>query len=158
MDYVMARHETAIPHVAWGYYETSGTVAATLTVPGPGETNAMHGLKNAFEDGVPIVHIAADVDPTERGKGPIYEIAPGTYDTVVKENVVVARPFDLQSAVRRGIEVALTPPYGPVRLGVPSGVPRPRGQCSLVDDRARALDVRQRGGLRPRDPSVERRP
>jgi len=40
MRYVMARHETAIPHVAWGHFETSGRPAATLTVPGPGETNA----------------------------------------------------------------------------------------------------------------------
>lgn len=121
MTYVMARHETAIPHVAWGYYETSGDVAATLTVPGPGETNAIHGLKNASEDGVPLIHIAADVDPDERGRRPIHEIDPGTYDTVLKENAVVTRPYDLPGAVRRGIEVALTPPYGPVRLGVPSG-------------------------------------
>jgi acetolactate synthase-1/2/3 large subunit len=121
MTYVMARHETAIPHVAWGHYETSGEVAATLTVPGPGETNAMHGLKNAYEDGVPIVHIAADIDPDERGRSPIHEIDPGTYDDVLKENVVVTRPLELPGAVRRGIELALTPPYGPVRLGVPSG-------------------------------------
>ena len=52
MTYLIARHETAIPHIAWGHYETSGEVAATLTVPGPGETNAMHGLKNAVLGGV----------------------------------------------------------------------------------------------------------
>ncbi|WP_114576532.1 thiamine pyrophosphate-binding protein [Saliphagus sp. LR7] len=122
MRYVMARHETAIPHIAWGYYESSGTPAATLTVPGPGETNAMHGLKNAYEDSVPIVHVGADVDPADRGKGPIHEIDPGTYDTVVKENVVVESGSDLPAAVARGIERALAPPMGPVRLGVPSGI------------------------------------
>jgi acetolactate synthase-1/2/3 large subunit len=145
MTYVMARHETAIPHVAWGYYETSGNVAATLTVPGPGETNAMHGLKNAAEDGVPIVHIAAEVDPDERGRNPIHEIDPDTYDSVVKENVPVTRPFDLPSAVRRGVEIALTPPFGPVRLGVPSGfldreIDAPRSttdpECSTYDNDA----------------------
>jgi acetolactate synthase-1/2/3 large subunit len=118
--YVMARHETAIPHVAWGHYEASGTPAATLTVPGPGETNAMHGLKNALEDCVPLVHVTGDSHPDDRGKGPIHEIEPGTYDTVVKENVVVESTRDLPAAVARGIEIALTPPYGPVRLGVPS--------------------------------------
>lgn len=119
--YVVARHETAIPHVAWGYYEACGTPAATLTVPGPGDTNAMHGLKNAYEDCVPIVHVSADVDPAERGKGPIHEIEPDTYDNVVKENITVDRPRDLGAAVERGIELAVTPPYGPVRLGIPSG-------------------------------------
>jgi len=120
MDYVMARHETAIPHVAWGYYEATGRPAATLTVPGPGETNAMHGLKNALNDCVPVIHVTGDAAPNQRGKGPIHEIAPDTYDNVVKENVVVESRRELPAAVARGIELALTPPYGPVRLGVPS--------------------------------------
>jgi acetolactate synthase-1/2/3 large subunit len=118
--YVMARHETAIPHVAWGHYEVSDIPAATLTVPGPGETNAMHGLKNALNDSVPILHVTGDAHPDDRGKGPIHEIDPDTYDTVVKENVVVDSRRDLAAAVERGIERALTPPMGPVRLGVPS--------------------------------------
>ncbi|QCS45101.1 thiamine pyrophosphate-binding protein (plasmid) [Natrinema versiforme] len=120
--YVMARHETAIPHIAWGYYESGGEVAATLTVPGPGDTNAMHGLKNALDDRVPLIHVAADADPADRGKGPIHEIEPETYDTVVKENVSVERPVEFQQAIRSGIETALTPPRGPVRLGVPKSL------------------------------------
>lgn len=120
--YVMARHETAIPHIAWGYYEATERVAATLTVPGPGDTNAMHGLKNALEDNVPILHVSADANPADRGKGPIHEIEPDTYDNVVKANVTVERPIDLAEEIARGIEIALTPPYGPVRLGVPSSV------------------------------------
>ncbi|WP_251330891.1 thiamine pyrophosphate-binding protein [Haloplanus pelagicus] len=122
MEYLMARHETAIPHVAWGYYETTGTPAATLTVPGPGDTNAMHGLKNAYDDRVPIVHVSADADPADRGQGAIHEIEPDTYDNVVKANVNVARPAELTEAVTRAIEIALSEPRGPVRLGVPSSV------------------------------------
>lgn len=122
LHYVMARHETAIPHIAWGYYEASGRPAATLTVPGPGETNAMHGLKNALEDCVPIVHITGDAHPDEMGRKPIHEISPSTYDTVVKENVSPASSIDLPAAVERGITRALSPPYGPVRLGIPSRV------------------------------------
>lgn len=60
ITYLMARHETAIPHIAWGYYESGGGIAATLTVPGPGDTNAAHGLKNALDDGVPLIHISPD--------------------------------------------------------------------------------------------------
>ena len=122
MEYVMARHETAVPHVAWGYYESGGGVAATLTVPGPGETNAMHGLKNAYEDCVPLIHVSADVDPDHYGKKPIHEIEPETYDTVVKRNVIVERAEELPLKVAEGLETALTPPYGPVRLGIPSPI------------------------------------
>jgi len=120
--YVMARHETAIPHVAWGYYETCGRPAATLTVPGPGDTNAMHGLKNAYEDCVPIVHISADTDPADRGKRPIHEIEPDTFDNCVKANLTVERPFDLREQLQEGIARALEPPSGPVRLGIPSTI------------------------------------
>ncbi|WP_247004235.1 thiamine pyrophosphate-binding protein [Halosolutus gelatinilyticus] len=120
--YVMARHETAIPHIAWGYYEAGGGVAATLTVPGPGDTNAMHGLKNALDDRVPLIHVAAEADPDDRGKGPIHEIEPETFDTVVKANHSIERPAEFHRLVRSGIETALTPPYGPVRLGVPKSL------------------------------------
>ncbi|WP_458211063.1 thiamine pyrophosphate-binding protein, partial [Haladaptatus sp. NG-SE-30] len=122
MEYLMARHETAVPHIAWGYYETTGRPAATLTVPGPGDTNAMHGLKNAYEDCVPILHVSADANPEERGQHPIHEIEPDTFDNVVKRNVTVETELDLVDRVEGGIETALTPPYGPVRLGVPSGI------------------------------------
>ncbi|MFB6121402.1 MAG: thiamine pyrophosphate-binding protein [Halobacteriaceae archaeon] len=122
MRYVMARHETAVPHVAWGYYEASGRPAATLTVPGPGDTNAMHGLKNALNDNVPLIHVAADVNPEDRGKGPIHEIEPDTVDNAVKANVTVESTLELREAVERGVETALTPPLGPVRLGIPSRV------------------------------------
>ena len=133
MRYVMARHETAVPHIAWGYYEASGRPAATLTVPGPGDTNAMHGLKNAYEDSVPVLHVSADVDPDERGKGPIHEISPDTYDDVVKANVNVERRRDLPADVARGLETALTPPTGPVRLGVPSDVLEAEFAAPAVD-------------------------
>lgn len=122
MMYMMARHETSIPHIAWGYYEASGKPAATLTVPGPGDTNAMHGLKNAYEDCVPVIHISADTDPEDRGKGPIHEIEPDTYDTVVKANINVGTETEFMEKVARAIDTALTPPCGPVRLGVPNGL------------------------------------
>ncbi|GAA0283433.1 thiamine pyrophosphate-binding protein [Halobacterium noricense] len=122
MDYIMARHETSIPHLAWGYYEASERPAATLTVPGPGDTNTMHGLKNAYNDCVPLVHISADADPEDRGKAPIHEIEPDTYDNVVKANINVEKQVELTRKVEQAIEAALTEPYGPVRLGVPSGI------------------------------------
>lgn len=121
VTYVMARHETAIPHVAWGYYEASGRVAATLTVPGPGDTNAVHGLKNALDDNVPIIHVSPVSDPETLGNHPIHELDDETFDHVVKANLTVDRPNRLREVINRGIETALSPPYGPIRLAIPSG-------------------------------------
>lgn len=122
IGYVMARHETAIPHVAWGYYEASRRMAATITVPGPGDTNASHGLKNALDDNVPILHISPIPDHNEFGKHPIHELQHETFDHVVKANITVESATQLREEIDRAVETALTPPTGPVRLGIPRGM------------------------------------
>jgi len=120
IEYVMARHETAIPHMAWGYYEANRQMAATITVPGPGDTNAAHGLKNALNDNVPIIHISPIPAPDDFGKHPIHELPNETFDHVVKRNLNVDSSSRLREVIARGIESAQTPPCGPVRLGIPS--------------------------------------
>ena len=119
--FVVARHETAVPHQAWGYAETSepGAMAATCVVPGPGDTNAMNGLKNALNDCVPLLHLAVETERSVRGGDGIHETPPETYDTVVKENVLVDSPAGAVPAVVEAIRTAREHPQGPVRVGIP---------------------------------------
>lgn len=119
MTYVLARHETAVPYMAWGYYLASGQPAATVTIAGPGDTNASNGLRNATIDRVPLVHICSEVPPEQRGTGFIHEIDPSTYDDVVKVNLDVTDRDAANTAIPEGIETALSPPLGPVRIGMP---------------------------------------
>lgn len=122
--FVVARHETAVTHQAWGYAETSepGAMAATVVVPGPGDTNAMNGLKNALNDCVPLLHLAVETEREVRGGDGIHETRPETYDTVVKENVLVDSPAGAVPAVADAIRVAREHPQGPVRVGIPKDV------------------------------------
>jgi acetolactate synthase-1/2/3 large subunit len=117
---VRARHETAVPHIAWGYFEAGGGPAATLVVPGPGDTNSMHGLGNALVDRVPLVHLTADVPPDHRGRGAIHELDPRTLDPVVKRNEIITDPHRLPAALKSGIGAAFARPAGPVRFSLPS--------------------------------------
>ncbi len=117
--FLVARHETAVSHEAWGYAETSGDPAATVVVPGPGDMNALNGLKNAANDCTPVVHIAVETEPDVRGGDGIHETPPETYDPIVKENILVERPAATRVEVQRAIETATTPPKGPVRIGIP---------------------------------------
>ena len=119
IEYVMARHETAVSHNAWGYAETSGAVAATVVVPGPGDMNAMNGLKNALNDCTPLVHIAVETDPEVRGGDGIHETPPDTYDNVVKENYLIEEPRVTVATLVEAIRTATTGPKGPVRVGIP---------------------------------------
>ena len=123
-EFVVARHETAVTHQAGGYAETSqpGEMAATVVVPGPGDMNAMNGLKNALNDAVPLVHLAVETERDVRGGDGIHETPPETYDTVVKENVLVESPAGAVAAVSEAIRTAREHPQGPVRVGIPKDV------------------------------------
>lgn len=149
MDFVVARHETAVSHAAWGYAETSADPAATLVVPGPGDMNAMDGLKNALNDCTPLVHLAVETDPDLRGGDAIHETPPDTYDNVLKENRFVERPAATRVELYRAIETATTPPKGPVRVGIPKNFLRqnrrlavpPKSSAEPVSD-ASETDIR----------------
>jgi acetolactate synthase-1/2/3 large subunit len=117
--FVMARHETAVSHQAWGYAESTGRPAASIVIPGPGDMNAMNGLKNALNDCTPMLHVAVETDPDVRGGDGIHETPPDTYDNVVKENVLVQTPESTVAELERAIAAATTPPKGPVRVGIP---------------------------------------
>jgi len=117
--FVLARHETAVTHQAWGYAQASGDPAGTVVVPGPGDMNAMNGLKNAYNDCTPLIHLAVETSPEIRGGDGIHETPPDTYDNVVKENVLVDSPASTLVELQRAIAAARTPPRGPVRVGVP---------------------------------------
>ncbi|WP_222917038.1 thiamine pyrophosphate-binding protein [Natrinema sp. SYSU A 869] len=119
IQFVMARHETAVTHQAWGYAETSGEPAATAVVPGPGDMNAMNGLKNALNDCTPLVHIAVETEPEIRGGDGIHETPPDTYDNVVKANLLVEAPESTLAILEEAIAIAETAPKGPVRVGIP---------------------------------------
>ena len=119
VEFVVCRHETAVSHAAWGYAETSGNPAGTVVIPGPGDMNAMNGLKNALNDCTPLVHLAIETDPDIRGGDGIHETPPDTYDNVVKLNTVVEHPESTLVELQQAIDVAMTPPKGPVRVGIP---------------------------------------
>ncbi|MFO8114204.1 MAG: thiamine pyrophosphate-binding protein [Halorubrum sp.] len=136
--FVVARHETAVTHEAWGYAETSepGAMAASVVVPGPGDMNAMNGLKNALNDCVPLLHLAVETEREVRGGDGIHETPPETYDTVVKENVLVDSPAGAVPAVADAIRVAREHPQGPVRVGIPKDVLASRTPQPAVGERS----------------------
>jgi len=119
VEFIVVRHETAVSHSAWGYGESSEGMAATIVIPGPGDMNALNGLKNAYNDCTPLLHIAVETEPELRGGDAIHETPPDTYDNIVKKNIIVKTPESTLAELQGAIHVAETPPKGPVRLGIP---------------------------------------
>lgn len=146
--FIMARHETAVSHAAWGYAETSGEMAATLVVPGPGDMNAMNGLKNALNDCTPLLHLSVETDRELRGGDAIHETPPETYDTVVKENILVETAASAPIEIDRAIAIARTPPTGPVRVGIPkSFLDEPLVSVESGDFDIEAIDAPPAGAI-----------
>jgi len=133
-------------------------MAASIVVPGPGDMNAMNGLKNALNDCVPL-HLAVETEREVRGGDGIHETPPETYDTVVKENVLVDSPAGAVPAVAEAIRVAREHPQGPVRVGIPKDVLASRTPQPAIGDRepaAAAGPARGRGRSRGRPPRWSR--
>lgn len=139
MRHITIRHETAASHQAWGYAQSSNQMAATLVIPGPGDMNAMNGLKNALNDCTPLLHLSVETDPDIRGGDGIHETPPDTYDNVVKENILVKNPQSTVADVVRGIHIAQTPPKGPVRVGIPKSFLRKDIELAELADPAQSL-------------------
>jgi acetolactate synthase-1/2/3 large subunit len=95
----------------------------------------MNGLKNALNDCVPLLHLAVETERSVRGGDGIHETPPETYDTVVKENVLVDSPAGAVPAVADAIRVAREHPQGPVRVGIPKDVLASRTSQPAVGER-----------------------
>ncbi len=118
--YVFGLHEIPVMAMADGYAMASGRVGVVNLHISCGLGNAMGMLYNAFIEGTPLLVTAGLQDRRLRLGEPVLE---GDLATVArpwtKWAVEVARVEDVPSAVRRAVQAALTPPTGPVFVGLP---------------------------------------
>ena len=68
----LVRHEQAAVHAAEGYARVSGKVGTVLVTSGPGFTNTITGIANAYADSTPLVVLAGDV-PSNNNKGKVFQ-------------------------------------------------------------------------------------
>lgn len=118
--YIFGIHEVPVMAAAGGYAMTTGKpgVVNVHTLAGLG--NSMGMLSNAFHEGTPLILTAGQQDTRLRFDEPVIE---GDLVTLAKPLVKwaaeVNRVEDMPNAVRRAVQMALTPPRGPVFLSLP---------------------------------------
>jgi acetolactate synthase-1/2/3 large subunit len=122
-------HEGIAIGMAHGYYLLTGRPQAVMVHVNVGTANCLNNLINAARDNVPIVLLAGRTPVTERGrKGsrtrPIHWAQEmfdqaGMLREIVKWDYELRYPEQAADAVRRAVEIALTPPRGPVYLVLP---------------------------------------
>jgi acetolactate synthase-1/2/3 large subunit len=116
-------HEQNGVHAADGYARTSDTVGVAITTSGPGATNAITGIANAYLDSVPLVVITGQVATPLLGKDSFQEIdITSVTMQITKHNYLVSDVKDLAHTIREAFVLAQSGRPGPVVIDIPKDI------------------------------------
>ena len=123
IKHILVRHEQGAALAADGYARASGKVGVCLATSGPGATNLLTGIANAFLDSVPMVAITGQVQTTVMGTDAFQEVDVfGMSLPVVKHSYIVRRAEDVYATVREAFAIARSGRPGPVLVDLPKDV------------------------------------
>ncbi|HET8813224.1 MAG TPA: biosynthetic-type acetolactate synthase large subunit [Gaiella sp.] len=121
--HVLARHEQGAGHMAQGYARASGNVGVAIATSGPGATNLVTPIADAWMDSTPLVCITGQVRSTLIGTDAFQECdITGITMPIVKHSWLVQDARDIPSVLRAAFHVARTGRCGPVLVDVPRDV------------------------------------
>jgi acetolactate synthase-1/2/3 large subunit len=121
--HVLVRHEQGAAHMAEGYAKVTGKVGVCLATSGPGATNLVTGIADAYMDSVPIVCITGQVATHFIGTDAFQEAdITGITMPIVKHNWLVKRIEELPEVIAQAFYVASTGRPGPVLVDIPRDV------------------------------------
>jgi len=121
--HVLVRHEQCAAHMADGYARASGRVGVCMATSGPGSTNLVTGIANAFLDSSPIVAVTGQVPKPFLGKDAFQEVdIIGITMPVTKQNYQVKSPSEVPQTVREAFWTAMEGRKGPVLIDMPKDV------------------------------------
>ncbi|MGD9567603.1 MAG: biosynthetic-type acetolactate synthase large subunit [Sedimentibacter sp.] len=116
-------HEQNGVHAADGYARSTGKLGVFIATSGPGATNTVTGIANAYMDSVPLLVIAGQVSNTLIGKDSFQEVdITGMTLSVTKHNYLIRNVENLEAVIREAVEVAMEGRPGPVLVDVPKDV------------------------------------
>ena len=122
-QFILTRHEQGAAHAADGYARATGKVGVCLATSGPGATNLVTGLANAYMDSIPMVAITGQVRTSLIGNDAFQEAdITGITRPVTKHNFLVKDVKDLARTVREAFYIASTGRPGPVLIDLPMDV------------------------------------
>ncbi|RME84480.1 MAG: biosynthetic-type acetolactate synthase large subunit, partial [Zetaproteobacteria bacterium] len=119
----LVRHEQAAVLAANGYARVSGKCGVALVTSGPGATNAVTGLADAYMDSIPVVCFSGQVPTHLIGNDAFQEAdVVGITRSCTKHNFLVKRTEDLAETIRKAFHIATTGRPGPVLVDIPKDV------------------------------------
>ncbi len=123
VKHFLVRHEQGAGHAAEGYARSSGKPGVAVVTSGPGATNIVTALTDAYMDSVPIVCISGQVPTHLIGTDAFQEAdTTGITRPCTKHNWLVKDVKDLAKVIHRAFEVATTGRPGPVLVDIPKDI------------------------------------
>lgn len=142
---VLPRHEQALVHEAEGYARSTGKTGVCLVTSGPGATNTITGLADAFYDSVPLVCFTGQVPLELIGNDAFQEVdIVGMTRSITKYGVTVRHRKDLGRIIKMAFHIAQTGKPGPVLIDIPKNIQTGSGPSTYPDK----VDIR---GYKPNE-------
>ena len=123
IHHVLTAHEQGAAHAADGYARASGKVGVVIAKSGPGATDLVTGIANAYLDSVPLVAITGNVATEALGRDSFQEVdIVSITQPVVKHNFMVKEVSELEQTIKEAFLIASTGRKGPVLIDIPKDV------------------------------------
>lgn len=123
LKHILVRHEQGATHMAEGYAKATGKVGVVLVTSGPGATNTVTGIADAYMDSVPIVVFTGQVPTSLIGNDAFQEAdIVGITRPITKHSFLVRKVEDIASSIRKAFFIAKSGRPGPVVVDLPKDV------------------------------------
>ncbi len=127
LKHILVRHEQAAAFAADAYARATGKAGVCLATSGPGATNLLTGIANAYMDSVPLIAITGQVGTAVLGTDAFQEIDIfGMAMPVVKHSFLVRRAEDIPKIIAEAFQIATSGRPGPVLIDLPKDVAQTR--------------------------------
>jgi acetolactate synthase-1/2/3 large subunit len=149
LKHILVRHEQVAAHAAEGYARASGKVGVCCATSGPGATNLVTGIANAWLDSVPIVALTGEVSRALIGRDGFQEAdITGITLPITKHNYLALDAKDLPRIIREAFHIAGTGRPGPVLIDIPRDVFQQKAEFVYPEN----LEMRGYRPVPPPDP------
>jgi acetolactate synthase-1/2/3 large subunit len=117
--HILVRHEQGAGHAAEGYASSTGRLGVAIATSGPGATNLVTAIADAYMDSVPLLAITGQVFSTLMGTDAFQEVdIVGITMPITKHSFLVTRPEDVPATIAAAYHIATTGRPGPVLVDV----------------------------------------
>jgi acetolactate synthase-1/2/3 large subunit len=123
INHILVRHEQGAVHAAEGYAKATNKPGVALVTSGPGATNAVTGIADAYMDSVPLVVFTGQVPRHLIGNDAFQEVdIVGITRPCVKHNFLVTDVNELATTIKKAFYIASTGRPGPVLVDIPKDI------------------------------------